>query len=79
MARASMPRSSIRYSITPGSMAPQRVPIGRPSTAVKPMVLAMLRPPCSAHMLAPLPRCSTTVRPRAASASMPGSTEAMYS
>jgi hypothetical protein len=59
-----MPRSSIRYSSTPGSSDPQRVPIGRPSTAVKPIVLATLRPADSAHMLAPLPRCSTTVRPR---------------
>ena len=56
-----------------------RVPIGRPSTAVKPMVLATLLPPSIAHMLAPLPRCSTTVRPAAAVASYCGSTEAMYS
>ena len=40
------------------------MPIGRPSTAVKPIVLATLRPPAIAHMLAPLPRCSTTVLPR---------------
>ena len=65
--------------MTPGSSAPQRVPIGRPSTAVNPMVLATLRPASSAHMLAPLPRCSTTVLPAAAAASTRGSTEAMYS
>ena len=74
-----MPRSSIRYSTTPGSRLPVRVPIGRPSTAVKPIVEATLRPPASAHMLAPLPRCSTIVRPCAAFASNCGNTEAMYS
>ena len=42
------------------------MPIGRPSTAVKPIVLATLRPPTIAHMLLPLPRCATTVRPAAA-------------
>ena len=41
--------------MTPGSSAPVRVPIGSPSRPVKPIVLAMLRPPSSAHMLAPLP------------------------
>ncbi len=60
-------------------MLPQRVPMGRPSTAVKPMVLATLRPPSNAHMLAPLPRWSTTVRPAAARASTCGSRDAMYS
>jgi len=76
---ASMPRSSIRYSTTPGSRLPVRVPIIRPSTAVNPIVLAMLTPWSSAHMLAPLPRCSTTVRPAAAFGSVSGSTDAMYS
>ena len=38
-----------------------RVPMGRPSKAVNPIVLVTLRPASSAHMLAPLPRCSTTV------------------
>ena len=61
--------SSMRYSTTPGSRLPQRVPIGSPSAAVNPIVLATLRPPCIAHMLAPLPRCSTTVLPAAARAS----------
>ena len=70
---------SIRYSSTPGSSEPQRVPIGRPSSDEKPIVVATLRPPCRAHMLAPLPRWATTVRPAAARASMPGSTDAMYS
>ncbi|MNN62142.1 hypothetical protein D3C81_1774230 [compost metagenome] len=57
---------------------PQRVPIGRPSTAVKPMVLATLRPPCMAHRLAPLPRWATTTRPAAAAGSSCGRTLAMY-
>ena len=39
-----MPFSSIRCSTTPGSSWPGRVPIGRPSSAVKPIVLSMLRP-----------------------------------
>src|SRR6266478_5306479 len=59
MARASILRSSIRYTITPGSSAPQRVPIGSPSAGVKLIVVAMLRPASMAHMLDPLPRCST--------------------
>ena len=54
--------------------SPQRVPIGSPSSAVKPIVLATLRPPSSAHMLAPLPRCGTTVCPRGRAASCCGST-----
>ena len=66
-------------SSTPGSIAPVRVPIGRPSTAVNPIVVAMLRPPESAHMLEPLPRWNTTVRPAAARASSVGRTEATYS
>ena len=79
MARASILRSSIRYSSTPASSAPARVPIGRPSTAVNPIVLAMLLPPSMAHMLEPLPRWHTTTLPPAARASTEGSTEATYS
>ena len=60
-------------------MAPQRVPIGSPSRAVNPIVLATLAPAWSAHMLEPLPRWRTTVLPRAARSSNCGSTEAMYS
>ena len=55
------------------------MPIGSPSAAVKPIVLATLRPPAIAHMLAPLPRWRTTVLPRAARSSCCGSTLAMYS
>ena len=47
-------------------MAPQRVPIGSPSRGVKPIVVATLTPASIAHMLAPLPRCRTTVLPLAA-------------
>ena len=39
-AAASMPSVVIRCSSTPGSIWPQRVPIGTPSSAVKPMVLS---------------------------------------
>ena len=42
----------------------------RPSSAVKLMVVATLRPSTSAHMLAPLPRWATTVRPAAARGSV---------
>jgi acetate kinase len=38
-----MPSCWSRYRMTPGSSAPLRVPIGKPSTAVKPIVLATLR------------------------------------
>ena len=60
-----------------GSMV--RVPIGNPSSAVNPIVVAMLRPPASAQRLAPLPRCATTVRPSAARGSSAGRSEATYS
>jgi hypothetical protein len=69
----------MRYTITPGSSAPQRVPIGSPSAGVNAIVVATLRPASMAQMLAPLPRCSTTVLPEAAFASSRGSSEAMYS
>ena len=37
-------------------MLPQRVPMTRPSSGVKPMVVSMDLPPSTAVMLAPLPR-----------------------
>ena len=59
---------------------PQRRLIGRPSSAVKPMVVATLRRLRIAHRLAPLPRCATTTRAFAASTpATPGRTLAMYS
>ena len=79
MARASILRSSIRYTITPGSRAPQRVPIGSPSAGVNAIVVARLRPASIAHMLAPLPRCRMIVFAVAAFGSRRGSSEAMYS
>ncbi len=60
-------------------MAPGRVPMQRPSSAVKPSVLSTLLPSFSAHRLAPLPRCATMTRPSAISGATSGSTEAMYS
>ena len=65
--------------MTPGSSAPVRVPIGRPSRAVIPMVVAMLRPAAIAHMLAPLPRCATINLPPAHSGATRGMTDMMYS
>ena len=79
MPRASIPRSSASQSTAPGSRAPQRVPMHRPSRTLKPMVVATLWPSSRAHMLAPLPRCMATVRPRAADGSSEGSAEATYS
>ena len=61
---ASMPSCCSRCSTTPGSSSPQRVPIGSPSSAEKPIVVATLRPARSAQSEAPLPRCATTTRPR---------------
>ena len=76
---AVMPFSSIRCSTTPGSSWPGRVPIGRPSSAVKPIVLSTLRPPSSAHIEAPLPRWATITRPPAISGATSGRRAAMYS
>ena len=60
-------------------MDPHRVPMARPSSAVKPMVVATLRPARMAHRLAPFPRWHTTVRPEAARPSTSGSCVAMNS
>ena len=38
--------------------------MGKPSTAVKLMVVATLRPPLIAHMLAPLPKWATMILAR---------------
>jgi hypothetical protein len=51
--------------MTPGSSAPVRVPISRPSTGVKLIVVAILRCRATAHMLAPLPRWAMTIVPSA--------------
>ncbi len=47
---------SIKKAIMAGSMLPQRVPIARPSSGVKPMLVSTDFPPFTAVMLAPLPR-----------------------
>src|ERR1019366_1903775 len=63
-----------------GSRVPHRRLMGRPSSAVKPMVVATLLRRCIAHVLAPLPRWATTTRPSAsAGPRMSGRTLAMYS
>ena len=54
-----------RVPVAPGSSAPLRLPIIRPSSAEKPMVVAALRPPIAPHRLAPLPRCAIKTRPPA--------------
>ena len=63
----------------PGSIAPGRVPMHSPSTAVKLIVVSTLLRPFIAHMLAPLPRWATITRPSAMSGATSGRTEAMYS
>ena len=63
----------------PASSWPGRVPIGRPSSAVKPMVLSTLLPALMAHIDAPLPRWATTTRPCAMSGASSGNRLAMYS
>ena len=55
------------------------VPIGRPSNAVKPIVVPTLLPCSIAHMLAPLPRCAMTSRLLTHSGATSGSAETMYS
>src|SRR5438477_261769 len=79
IARASILSSSCRYRTTPGSSAPVRVPITSPSSAVNPIVVATLLPASNAHIDAPLPRCATITRPRAATGSIAGSAPAMNS
>jgi hypothetical protein len=64
--------------MTPGSIAPRRVPIIRPSTAVKPIVFATLRPSFTAHMLAPLPRWAKTTRALASTGASSRSREARF-
>ena len=55
-----------------------RVPIIRPSIAVKPIDDVWLLRPTIAHMLAPLPRWATMTRPSSFVVCC-GSTRAMYS
>ena len=53
----------------PGSIEPLRVPIIRPSSGVKPMVVSMLFPPRTAASEAPLPRWQMISRSDSGSAS----------
>ena len=46
-------------SITDGSMSPERVPMTRPSSGVRPIEVSTDSPPSIAVIDAPLPRCST--------------------
>ena len=49
----------MRNGSTPGSRSPGLVPITRPSSGVRPMVVSIATPPWIAEADAPLPRCST--------------------
>jgi hypothetical protein len=71
--------SRIRCSTTPASSAPGRVPMTSPSRALKPIVLSMLRPLLSAHILTPLPKWPTITRPAAISGAISGKILAIYS
>ena len=50
-----MPYLFMMNCIAPGSTSPTRVPIGRPTSGVKPMEVSMLLPPSMAQMEEPLP------------------------
>ena len=65
--------------MTPGSTEPGRVPMQRPSSAVKPRVQSTLFRAFRAQRLAPVPRWATITRPSAISGATSGRTEAMYS
>ncbi|CKR95522.1 Uncharacterised protein [Mycobacterium tuberculosis] len=52
-------------------MRPQRVPMVRPSSGEKVMVVATERPLTMPHIDAPLPRCATITRRCASSGAMP--------
>ena len=66
-----MPFCVSRYSRTPGSSRPQRVPIRQPVERREAHRGGHAPPAASAHMLAPLPRCATTAAPRAISGAAP--------
>ncbi|KAG1184716.1 hypothetical protein G6F57_020806 [Rhizopus arrhizus] len=66
-----MPRSII-HSTTPGSSRPGRVPMGRPSRAVNPIVLSTLLPSCMAQADTPEPKCAAMILPIASRESRSG-------
>ena len=49
------------YSITPTSMSPARVPMGRPASGVRPMEVSTHLPPSTAAREEPLPRWQDTI------------------
>ena len=55
-----MPAVDMRWNTSAGSMSPDRVPMTRPSSGVRPIEVSTLRPPRTAQADAPLPRCSVT-------------------
>jgi hypothetical protein len=70
MSSSDQPSERCRCMWTAGSRSPERVPITRPSSGVRPIDVSTDSPPRTAVADAPLPRCSTitlvseTSRPR---------------
>ena len=58
---------SARNEANPGSRSPVRVLITSPAAGVNPILVSTLLPPCTAAMLAPLPRWARITRRLAAS------------
>jgi len=54
---------------SPGSRSPERLLITNPDAGVKPMLVSMLLPSCTAAKLAPLPRWARITRPFVAAGS----------
>lgn len=52
----------MRNGMIAGSMLPQRVPIGTPSSGVRPIEVSMHLPPFTALRLEPLPRWQVITR-----------------
>ena len=63
MRSGAMARCCRRWRTTAASRRPQRVPMGRPSSGEKLMVVATDRPSRMAQIEAPCPRCAATTRP----------------
>ena len=56
-----MPYLFMMNWMTPASRSPQRVPIGRPTSGVKPMDVSTHLPPSIAQMEEPLPMWHETI------------------
>ena len=65
---ADIPAFCARYQDSSGSISPHRVLITRPDDGVRPIVVSIGRPPCTAAMLAPEPRWARMMRPAAVAA-----------